>query len=653
MKSGQWQGTAFYWLKSMKIKNIFFSLFIFVFIIVCAGFGITFFMLRHHVVDFAALDRINEECETIILDQEGHEWMRFAIDKRKPVAFSAIPTSVINAFIATEDWQFFSHHGISYKGIVRSLLVNIYYGRKVQGASTITQQLVKMLFFDGSKTFSRKIKEQLYAILAEMQYTKEQILQTYLNNIYFGCGIYGIQAAAQRFWAKDVRDLSLDEAATLAGIVRRPASYCPLLYPLSAQSRRNVVLGLMKKCEFINEEEYYRARDMQIAMVPCSKEESGEFHAREMIRTFLENNLGKHILYQEGMVVQTTFNKQMQIEASKAFRTHCASLRNSMKKPVDGALISIDRKTGAIRALIGGFDTSASHFNRATQARRQLGSIFKPLIYAAALERGKTFADTDIDEPYELIANNKTWCPRNYNNKFNGEITLAYALSHSNNIVAIKTLLDIGFQPVIALAHKCHLSGPLYAYPSLALGCVDTTPLEAAALFNVFANNGMYVKPHYISWVKDRWGKKIWRHKDEKELVLPSVIADQVAYVLTHGIERIHQYYPQPWIKSQAISKTGTTNDWRTCWFVGSTPEITTALYMGYDDNSSLGVDMYPLRTAFPIWLSYNRAVEKKQCFFEFDPSLCRICINEKTGKVTEPYKPGAIIVLTLPSENA
>ncbi len=608
--------------------------------------GALFFIMHNHTIDFSILAHYNTGNASLLLDDEGNEWGKFQLDRRDPIDGAQLPQHLISAFIAAEDWDFFKHNGISWKGIIRSIIVNVYHGRKVQGASTITQQLVKLLFFDSRKTFTRKIKEQLYAILVEFQLTKEQILHTYLNHVCFGCGIYGVEAASQRFWGKHAHEISIEEAATLAGIIRSPARYCPLVHPLSAQKRRDVILGKMKHLGFITESE---CEDFLACSVEIKDKHVDVFapHVKEMLRAQLENMLGKAALYSGSLGIQTTINKKMQEIAQDIFTAEMIKLRKEFGKDIDGGMIVIDRKTGEIKALVGGFDFTVSKFNRVTQACRQIGSTFKPLIYACAMEQGMTFADTEIDEPTEWLQNNTIWAPKNYNKKFNGQITLAYALSHSNNIVSIKTFLKVGAQNVIALAKKCRIKSHFHSYPSLALGCIDTTLCEVAGMFNVFANDGIYVEPHVLSLVKDRWGTRIYKTVPEVERVLHSRIVGQVKAVLCLGPERVKRMYgPQNWLTSEVMSKTGTTNDSRTCWYVGSTPDLTVAICIGFDDNRPMGENVYPLRTALPIWLAFNRAVEDSTQKFSYDPLLKKIVIDERTGLPSSLGKPGAISIL-------
>jgi penicillin-binding protein 1A len=628
----------------MRIRTVCYYLVIVGMVCFACMLGVLFFAVQNKCIDFSALERYQRNRPSIVLDADGVEWTRFQLDRRDPISYNQIPPVLINAFLAAEDWKFFSHHGLSVKGIMRSLLVNLYHGRRVQGASTITQQLVRLLFFDSKKTFTRKIKEQFYAVLIEQQYTKEQILEAYLNHAYFGCGIYGVEAASQRFWGKHVAALTIDEAATLAGIVQLPEGYCPLVYPLSAKKRRDIVLGNMRKLGFITKNEYESAKKLSITVYKPEHEVQAP-HFKEELRLFLEHTVGKEALYCGGLVIQSTMSSKMQNIAEQSFKERCTELRSSICGQIDGAAIIMDSKTGAIRAMVGGYDFKCSKWNRALQAKRQMGSVFKTIVYAAAVQAGINFKETDVDEPIEIMHGQQVWAPHNWDCAFGGRMTLANALSRSNNIIAIKTLLRVGVEPIIELAKKCHIQGPLYPYPSLALGCVDVTVKEVVGMFNVFANNGVYVEPHYIEWVKDQWGTKIWRYNPIIEYVMPTTVSGKVTKVLAIGIERIKNItYNGKWLASEAIQKTGTTNDSRTCWFVGATPSLTTAVYIGCDDNRPMGA-VYPIRTAFPIWKDIHEGLPDQQPCFVYDPRLKHIYINEITGEAAQAGEDGAIAI--------
>jgi penicillin-binding protein 1A len=608
--------------------------------------GALFCIMQHQWFDFNVLESYHSGKPTILLDDTGNEWARFQHDRREPIPFDQMPEHLINAFIAAEDWNFFHHNGLSWKGILRSICVNMYYGRKVQGASTITQQLVKLLFFDSRKTFSRKIKEQVCALLIEQQYTKQQIMEAYLNHVCFGCGIYGVEAASQRFWGKKAKDISISEAATLAAIVCSPSRYCPLLCPLSSEKRRNTVLKKMHTLNFIDSNTYELLSAQPLVLQKYERNDNA-LYFKEMTRLFLEQLVGKQAVYGGGLIVQTTLNAALQSTAEQEFKKQYATLSTSLGKEINGALMTIERSTGQIKALVGGVDFYTSKFNRALQARRQMGSVFKPLIYAAAIQAGGALTDVEVDEPFELIQNNMSWRPNNWDLKFHGPITLAYALSRSNNIVSVKTLLKIGFEPVIALAKKTHIEGPFHTYPSLALGCIDATLKEVVGMFNIFAHDGKYVEPHYVSWVKNQWGTKIFKQKISEEQVLDPCVSGKITKVLELGLERIRKTYSHDaWFQGQAISKTGTTNDSRTCWFVGSTPQYTTGVYIGFDDNRPMGKNVYPIHTAFPIWLGLHSTIKPLVPCFSYDPSLCEAVINERTGNmVYDSRLPGAISI--------
>lgn len=594
--------------------------------------GFFFFIFRHPLVDFSVLERYDPGKPSLLLDEKGKEWARFQLDKRDPVSINRMPKHLIQAFVAAEDWNFFSHCGLSWRGIIRSACINLYHGRIVQGASTITQQLIKLLYFDPTRQFKRKIKEQFFTLLVERQFTKEQILETYLNHVYFGCGIYGVEAASQRFWNKSAQDISVDQAATLAAIVCSPGNYCPLLYPLSSEHRRNVILTKMRHLAFITDQQYQEAKNQPLQLVTFTADTIAP-HLKETLRTWLEDSFGKQRLYSGGLKVQTTINPTIQKNAEKAFHAHFVKLRQSIGGDIDGALMTIDRSNGEIRALVGGVDFTGSQFNRALQARRQQGSVFKPVLYAAALERGMSLLDTAIDEPLKVQTGRTVWEPRNHTRTFEGEMTLARALSYSNNIISAKTLLEIGVNNVIDCAKRCQIQGPLLPYPALALGCVDSTLSEVTGMFNVFANDGMYVEPHAVRWVKDEWGKKIYRTNYKTAQAISSKVASQIGHALTAGLERKRKT-TKNWIDSAALSKTGTTNDSRTCWFAGSTPELTTALYVGCDDNRPMGRYVYPIHTAYPVWLALHKKTPTKVKQFAFDSSLKPVLVDWRTGKV-------------------
>lgn len=608
-----------------------------------AGVGALFFVAHYPMLDLSRLERYDPGTPSVLLDCHGAQWARFALDKRKPIELADMPQHLVHAFMAAEDHAFFDHPGISLRGIARSVILNIYYGSKKQGASTITQQLIKLLYVGAAKTFTRKIKEQLMAVLIERQFSKEQILQTYLNHVYFGCGIYGVEAASQRFWGVSARDVNLAQAATLAATVKSPGYYSPLLCPLSSEQRRNVVLRSMQLLDFIDNEQCRVCQQEPLGITEHSNEKLAS-HLKEAIRQEVEGMVGKQELYSGGLVIQTTIDSNVQRLAESAFNEKMIKMRQEIRPEIDGALITLDAQTGAIRALIGGYDFRISKFNRATQAQRQMGSILKPLMYAAAIDAGLRFDNTFIDEPLQIPSGNTVWEPRNNDRVFQGQMTLGHALSRSNNIVTIKALLSAGAERAAQLIKKAQL-GDVPAYPSLALGCIDRTLMDVVGMFNMFANRGVYVQPHYLVWVKNKWGKKIYKASSLKKPVLSAFVADQVTRVLQMSMQRAKRRKKE-WIDSEAIAKTGTTNDWRTSFFAGATPELTTAIYVGCDDNSPMGFNCYASKTAFPIWFGMHKEIPCATKRFTFDQSLQEVLVDPKTGELLAENTRGAMSLL-------
>ncbi len=598
-----------------------------------AALGGLLFLIHAPWVSLTLLEHQDVGRASILLDNEGNEWGRFQVDRRKPISLHAVPQHVIHAFIATEDRDFFSHGGISVRGIMRSLVVNAMLGRKAQGASTITQQLVRLLFFDQQKTLTRKIKEQFVALALEKQCSKEMILETYLNNVYFGCGVYGIEAASERFWNKKVSELTIDQAATLAGILRCPAHYSPLIHPDHAQARRNVVLKCMEHAGFITTRQYAFFSALPLGLAPKEDVVIAP-HVKEHLRLWLEELVGRNELYTGGLIIKTTLNKRVQTLAQEQFKKHLDRIRGKFGKNVDGALVSMDVQGGGVRALIGGYDFKASQFNRAWYAQRQVGSTIKPLIYSVALERGIDFTSTDVDEPLVIEDHGREWAPHNFDDKFEGPMTLGHALAVSKNIIAIKTLMRVGIPSAVARVEELHLAEHPDPYLSLALGCIEVPAVKLAGAFNCFSNKGVYVQPHLVEWVKDRWGKKIWKYKPVVEPVMSWHVSSKLVQGLTNSFEYLKR--KNPWLMTTmppVFGKSGTTNQCRTCWFAGGTPDLTTVAYVGRDNNESLGKDVYPLATVLPLWLDFHAAVPCSQKSFDFEPTLKRVLVDPITGK--------------------
>lgn len=614
-----------------KIIKYFLSIF---FIFLSFILGAFFYLFNYDFVDFSKIQNIQTEKPSIVLDSNNNILFKFQLDKREPINYQDVPDILIKAFVAAEDWNFFSHHGVSIKGILRSLLINLYHGKIIQGASTITQQVGKLMFLSYERTILRKIKDIFLAFQLERQFTKEQIMQQYLNNVYFGRGIYGIKAATQRFWNKSIDQINLEQAATLAATAKSAFLYSPLNAPLSSKNRRNLVLKNMKKLNFISNEEFDKAIRQKLDVKDIVPGDPILLYIQEWIRNWSEKKWGKDSLYQKGLKIKTTIDIEKQKLATNIFKEKILQTRVKTNNEINGGFISIESSTGKIKALIGGYDFNESQYNRALQAKRQIGSAFKPFLYASAIKSDIDMDYLMIDEPIEMELGGTIWRPKNWHGRYDGEMTLLKALTLSNNIIAVKLLLLLGYENVINWARKFEIKSNLKPYPSLALGTAEMTAKDLAGSFNVFANNGKYVKPYLIEWVKDNWDKKIWSTQIKTKNVLDNITNSKMINALSYRIKRaknIMQY--KYWIDAQAIGKTGSTNDATSTWFVGSTPELTTCIYIGNDDNRPLGKHIFASSTVFPIWLDFNIGLHFNKKLFYINPSLKEVTIDWNTGK--------------------
>jgi penicillin-binding protein 1A len=597
--------------------------------------GFFLFLFEYEWVDLSRIHRFVSARPSVVLDDAGNELFRFELDHREPVPYEKIPRVLINAFLAAEDHKFFSHSGISIKGIIRSTIINCLKRRIVQGASTITQQVARGVFLSNRQTMGRKIREAFVAFQLERRFTKEQIFELYVNTIYFGRGTYGVEAACQRFWNKSVSEISIDEAATLAAVAKSARLYSPLNAPESAKRRRNIILYSMFKLGFISEEECRVGREKEMEIQDCISGDAVKLYIQERVRMWAEKKWGKEVLYQKGLKIKTTINSRRQNLAEKLFCKKVEMLREKVGDSLNGGMISIEPRTGKIKVCIGGYDFRESQFNRAFQAVRQMGSSFKPIVYTAAMLDGIEMDTVMIDEPLEMPmpGRDEPWAPKNWTRKFEGAMTLAKALSRSNNIVTIKALLKIGSQKVIDLAKMFGIHRSLSPYPSLALGVAEATVKESVAAFNVFANNGVYVEPYLIEWVKDRYGKKLWEHKRFSKRVLDvktnSKMVNALSFQLKKLQERLGYKY---WIDAEVVGKTGSTNGASTTWYVGATPELTTSVYIGRDDNKPMGRYVFGIHTAYPIWFEFYKKLAFSNKQFYRDPSLREVEIDWTSG---------------------
>ncbi len=617
-------------------------------IIFAITLGLATVLIEKDWVDFAALDIYTIAQPSIVLDDEGAIIAKFELDKRAPIAFDKLPKTLIQAFVAAEDHSFFTHSGISARGIVRSAFVNLMHGKVKQGASTITQQIARLMFLSYERTWFRKIQEVFIAIQLERQLSKEQILEIYLNNIYFGRGIYGVEAACRRLWNKPLQELTLPEAATLAGVAASARLYSPLNAPGSATKRRNLILQSMLKLNFITPDEYKNAIASKMAINDFAPGNPIRMYTQEWIRQWAEQTFGKDVLYQKGLKIKTTINTPTQEHAEQAFSDVVHKLRIRLGDKLNGGLISLEPSTGKIKAMIGGYDFRQSQYNRAMQAERQIGSTFKPILYSLAMRAGIDMDSVFIDEPIEMqMPNGSIWRPMNWDHKFNGPMTLARAITKSVNTISIKLFLKISGSYVAPWSRQFGITRHLTEYPSAALGTAEATVEKNAAAFNVFANNGIYVKPYLVEWVKDEHGNKIFESAISRKRILDARLCSRMVNLLELRMLSAQRQYGKNWLSSQSIGKTGSTNGASTTWFVGATPTLTTALYIGCDDNTPMGSSLLASTTAFPIWHRFYKQLPATRKHFYKDPSLNEYYVNWITGEpAANKYEADVITLL-------
>ncbi|NTF06035.1 penicillin-binding protein [Agrobacterium rubi] len=482
------------------------------------------------------------------------------------------------AVMAIEDRRFYSHFGIDPLGLARAIVTNIVSGRTVQGGSTLTQQLAKNLFLSPDRTLERKIQEVLLSFWLEQKYTKDQIMAMYLNRVYFGSNAYGVEAASRRYFNKSARDVNLGEAALLAGLLKAPSRLSPARDPQAAEERAQVVLQSMQDVGFITEDEIKTA--MSQPPTKAKRFWSGaEHYAADMVLEEVRMLVGD---VKQDLVVDTTVDLDLEKEAEKALS---GVLKGEGKKlgASQAALASIDG-TGAIRAIVGGADYSQSQFNRASKAKRQPGSAFKPFVYIAALENGLTPNSVRNDEPVKI----GKWTPENYDQKYRGEVTLATALANSLNTIAAQLVMEVGPDRVTQVAHRMGIESDLQANASIALGTSEVSLLELTSAYAPMMNGGFKATPHIVKRITDSDGKVLYENKyDNPPRVLSEAIAATMNSMLTgvinEGTGKAAKL--KGW---QAAGKSGTTQSFRDALFVGYTSTLTTGVWFGNDDGTSM-----------------------------------------------------------------
>jgi len=676
-------------------------------VLLAAGLGVGAGWAASQIIRVPRVEQLasyRPDIVTEIRGADGSIVARFAIERRFLITRSQIPEVLVKAVLAAEDARFYDHGGVDIIRIGGAALRDLATRRLAQGASTITQQLARSVFLTPQKSFARKINEVFLTVEIEKRFSKDQILTMYLNQVYFGHGNYGVEAASTWFFNHPAKELTLPEAALLAGLIQRPEAFSPIRNPSAAKARRDLVLRRMLEERYVDEATAAAARETPLALSRSAREATIGPYFCEEVRQYLEKAYGDRGLYRQGLRVDSTIDPRLQVWAeeelrrglrrherrfgfrrprnlvaegidpekyrdpewdeygngrvdagaeravvlsagrngaelrvkdrvftlpAKAFRfTRAASPAKAVRRgdlvlveriedgkgkeeaivwqepAVEGAVVVLENGTGAVRALVGGYDFSRSKFNRAVQALRQVGSAFKPIVYMAAVEEGFTPADTVLDSPISITIDPRQapWQPQNYTRKYGGILTYQSALENSVNVPAVRVDLLVGTRRVIETARRLGIRQTLLAYPSLALGSFEVTPLEMTAAYSVLGNQGLLFPPRLVERVRDAEGVLLEENPPEPAEAAAPAPSYVVLSMLTGVTERGTAARARS-LGLKVAGKTGTTNDHTDAWFIGVTPRHTIGVWVGHDAKKSLGARSTGGDTALPIWM--------------------------------------------------
>ncbi|AFZ55927.1 penicillin-binding protein [Anabaena cylindrica FACHB-243] len=525
---------------------------------------------------------------------------------RKVVSLDKIPSHLKRAVLASEDNYFYKHHGIDPGGIGRAAVVNWVAGSVKEGGSTITMQLVKNLFLSRERALSRKIAEAILAIRLEQILSKDQILQMYLNQVYWGHNNYGVETAAQTYFDKSVENLTLSESAMMAGLIQAPEKISPFVNMNLAKQKQRQVLGRMRALKWISQQEYDDAIQQKIKLGQIKSFQGSIFpDVTNAVKQELIKKFGYDAVFKGGLRVQTTVASDLQIMAEETINKWHKTLENQGLNKNQMALVAIDPRTQFIKALVGGVDSKSSEFNRVTQALRQPGSAFKPFVYYTAFANGKFTPETTIlDTPVSYPdVQGSVYSPRNYDHSFKGAIPIRNALALSRNVPAVKLGQEIGIKKVIETCRTLGIISPMEPVTSLPLGAIGVTPLEIASAYATFANYGWKSPPTLIARVSDSSGNILLDNTPKPQQVLnpwaSAAILDVMQSAVTEGTGR------GAIINRPSAGKTGTTSSEKDIWFIGTVPQLTTAIWVGRDDNKQLARRATGGGMVAPIWRDF------------------------------------------------
>jgi penicillin-binding protein 1B len=574
---------------------------------------------------------------------------------REWIPLARIPDRLVETILAVEDRRFFSHVGIDPVAVGRAVWRNLTKGGVVQGGSTITQQLAKNLFYSPARTFIRKVKEALAAIVLESKYKKREILESYLNEIYLGqagfVSIYGVGEAAHRYFGKSLDELTTGEIAMIAGLIKGPNTFAPTKHRELAQQRRDVVLRVLRDQGKVTEEEWKSAVNEPVRVVPPDDALAEAPYFVDTVLRQVEEAVGTPL--PEGLRIDSTLDSLLQQSATEGLEQGLARLERAYpalkgsEQPLQGAVVALDPSTGAIVALVGGRDYRVSQFNRAVQARRQAGSLFKPFVYLAAFEASRsgmqpsmTPASLLADEPVTFESENGRWSPQNYDKQFRGNVTLRNALEQSLNVPAVRVAKAVGTQPILDVIRQLGVTAVMTNDLSLALGSPAVSLLDMVTAYGTVANGGIFVRPTSLRTASDREGMTLWAATPERR----QAVSPQAAYLVTSLLEGVVRRGTAAKAKVLGLTgaiagKTGTTDGYRDAWFVGYTSDLVIGVWVGFDDERA--IRLTGSQAALPIWMDIARRMLPEQAVpFSPPAGVVARAIDPKTGQLATSQCP-------------
>jgi 1A family penicillin-binding protein len=631
-------------------------------VITICGWYAAYRTVRFAVLVAAELDLANELSRltprpqaTVVMDRRGKPAFSFYTEQRIDVPLDQVSPHMVDAIVAVEDRRFYAHHGVDPVRIVGAALRNLRARRILQGASTITQQLARAARLTPTRTFERKLREVLIAARLEQRYTKAQILQAYLNTVYFGEGFYGVEAASRGYFSKPASGLTPAESALLAGLVRSPSKETPYASAERATKRRNYVLRLMRDQQLLTEAEFADATrtGVQVLAHDHTSEgvvvDNGGEYFQEEVRQRLAAMFGMDRVLRGGLRVYTTYDADLQRAAEQAVRTRIEQIAKATRRAKDlqGSLVAMDPVNGDVLALVGGRSFVESPFNRATQAHRQAGSAFKPIVFAAALERGYAPGSLlrDLDAPVSLTsASDTTWWPAGEHER--SEYTLRGALKVSSNRAAAQLLQQVGMSTTLDYARRLGVQSTLPSVPSLALGTGEVTLLELTEAYGAFANRGRVATPRFITRVEDADGTLIWSEGPEtRQAISPTsafLMSSMLADVVTSGTAASAR---GAGFSLPAGGKTGTTDDYADAWFVGYTPHLVAGVWFGLDTPAPIMNRGFASTVAVPAWARFMKVATAgaKPDWYDVPADVEKVTVCRLSGaRATEACKRAA-----------